>query len=82
MSTTTSISVATLYGASKETLLFKLQVSNPIMSGARLGWLSAFPAEAEVLFPPLTYLQPTGLQQRVVIGGVTITVIEVTPNLA
>ena len=29
--------------------------------GADLQWLSAFPSEAEVLYPPLSYLQPTGL---------------------
>tara|TARA_B110001452_G_scaffold188767_1_gene159065 strand:+ start:358 stop:579 length:222 start_codon:yes stop_codon:yes gene_type:complete len=28
--------------------------------GADIQWLSAFPEEAEVLYPPLTYLQPTG----------------------
>ena len=35
--------------------------------GAPLQWLSAFPAEAELLFPPLTFLKPTGRTQEVVL---------------
>ena len=31
--------------------------------GADVQWLSAFPGEAEILYPPLTYLQPTGRSQ-------------------
>ena len=30
--------------------------------GADIAFLSAFPGEREVLFPPLTYLKPTGRQ--------------------
>ena len=30
--------------------------------GADIAFLSAFPGEAEALFPPLTYLKPTGRQ--------------------
>ena len=26
--------------------------------GAKIDWLSVFPGEAEVLYPPLTYLKP------------------------
>ena len=31
--------------------------------GADVQWLSAFPGEAEILYPPLTYLKPTGRLQ-------------------
>ena len=31
--------------------------------GASLHWVSAFPSESEVLYPPLTYLHPTGRRQ-------------------
>jgi len=46
--------------------------------GADISWLSAFPGEKEVLFPPLTYLKPTGRAE--VVGQCT--VVEVTPTLA
>ena len=50
--------------------------------GAELQWLSAFPHEAEVLYPPLTYLQPTGRTQIVELRGYRFTVVEVEPHLA
>ena len=31
--------------------------------GAPLQWLSAFPGESEFLYPPLTYLKPTGVEE-------------------
>ena len=46
--------------------------------GADVAWLSAFPGEKEVLFPPLTYLSPTGRTQKV---GDRFTIVEVTPRL-
>ena len=33
--------------------------------GADLAWCSAFPGEKEFLFPPLTYLKPTGRREEV-----------------
>ena len=50
----------------------------PYLLGQRPAWLSAFPGERECLFPPLTFLSPTGRVQKV---GETFTVIEVTPRL-
>ena len=41
--------------------------------------LSAFPAEKELLYPPLTFLQPTGWSMEHAVGGVKFTVIEVEP---
>ena len=41
--------------------------------------LSAFPAEKELLYPPLTFLQPTGWSMEHSVGGVKFTVIEVEP---
>jgi len=49
--------------------------------GPDISFLSAFPAEAEFLFPPLTYLQPTGRTHTVEIDGATFDVIDVKPNL-
>lgn len=81
-STTTDVAVAAAYSASAESLLFKLRVSNFMQYGAELQWLSAFPAEAEVLYPPLTYLQPTGRVERLSIGQSNFTVVEVEPHLS
>ena len=48
-------------------------------SGADIAFLSAFPAEREVLFPPLTYLQPTGRKEVLEFGeGAKCTVVEVS----
>ena len=49
--------------------------------GADLQYLSAFPAEAEVLFPPLTFLRPTGVTTHKQFGLASFTVIEVEPRL-
>ena len=43
--------------------------------GVDLQWLSAFPNESQVLFPPLTYMQPTGkmqVMQRRDASGITL----------
>lgn len=81
MSTTFDLHVATKYGVSQHTLLFKIKVSNLLQFGADLKWLSAFPNEAEVVYPPLTYLQPTGRMQMVKAGDLTFTVCEVIPHI-
>ena len=60
MSTTTDLEVAVKYSFSKTSLLFKLVPSGPHEMGADLQWLSAFPSEKEILYPPLTHLQPAG----------------------
>ena len=41
-------------------LLLKMTTRTFIERGADLAYLSCYPSEAEVLFPPLTYLRPTG----------------------
>ena len=81
-STTTDIAVAAQYSASAESLLFKFRIANFMQFGAELQWLSAFPSEAEVLFPPLTYLQPTGRVERTSVGTANFTVVEVEPHLS
>ena len=37
-------------------MLMRLRTSGSLMRGADVSFLSAFPAEAEVLYPPLTQL--------------------------
>ena len=82
MLTTTDLSTAVHYGLSSDSLLFVLKVDNYMQMGADLQWVSCFPAEAEVVFPPLTYLQPTGSTQTVSLQANTFKIVEVTPHLA
>ncbi len=85
MSTSTDVRVAVRYSLSRHPLLFKIVAPNFMSLGAELQWISAFPDEAEVLFPPLTFLQPTGRidhVETVDLNGypVSFTVIEVNPS--
>jgi hypothetical protein len=82
MSTTTDIETAATYSISRESLIFKIVTKNKLQRGADLQWVSAFPAEAEILYPPLTYLQPTGRKQVLEVDTHRFTFVEVTPTLA
>lgn len=86
MSTTTDLRVAVSYsvgfspaGASRA-LLFKLRAESFMDRGADLTFLSCFPGEAEMCFPPLTYLAPSGRREVFVVEGVEFEVIEVEPK--
>lgn len=81
MSTTANISVAIRYGISMRTLLFKVRVTTFMQYGAELQWLSAFPGESEVCYPPLTYLKPTGRIQKVEAHKLSFTICEVVPHI-
>ena len=86
MSTTKELSVAVRYCLSPHSLLFKIVSPNFMTMGADVQWLSAFPGEAEILYPPLTYLKPSGRTQVVEVvdrdGKVCeFTVVEVYPQL-
>mmetsp|Transcript_25532 Transcript_25532/g.51264 ORF Transcript_25532/g.51264 Transcript_25532/m.51264 type:complete len:93 (-) Transcript_25532:59-337(-) len=87
MSTTSDPAIAVAYGQSEHSLLFRI-VSRSFMSrGADIGFLSAFPEEQEYLYPPLTFLQPTGRREVVKIDphstgrAVEFTVLEVEPQM-
>jgi hypothetical protein len=79
MSTTTNLSVAAKYASSDESVLFKIVLDNFMEFGADLSWLSAFPGEVEVLYPPLTFLHPSDREPQVVTlsGGQKFTIYEV-----
>jgi hypothetical protein len=83
MSTTTELKVALLYSQCLEgSLLFKLRTNSFMARGASITFLSAFPTEEEVLFPPLTYLQPTRKQEEIKLSPTrTVLVVEVVPHL-
>ena len=87
MSTTSDVKVAADYATcAAGALLFKIHVPDALKHGADLQWLSAFPREAEVLYPPLTYLQPREnfhLQEiRSELTGAKFTVVAVVPDLS
>ena len=78
MSTTSSREVAEDFAWSKSPLLFKF-VSNSFMShGADISWLSVYPNEKEVLYPPLTYLRPIRITEET-IATTVYKVVEVEP---
>ena len=86
LSTTTSLETALMYGSSTSTALMRLTTTTFMMRGASLRYLSAFPQEEEILYPPLTYLQPTGppVEVRVELDDgtrVTYTVLNVVPHI-
>jgi hypothetical protein len=80
MSTTSSLKVALQYSASENALLLRLQTNSFMDRGPEISFLSAFPAEKEFLFPPLTYLAPTGQTQTLRVDDATFTVIDVQPK--
>jgi hypothetical protein len=82
MSTTTDIETAVSYSISRESLIFKITTENQLQRGADLQWVSAFPGEAEILYPPLTYLQPTGRKEVIEVDAHCFTIVEVRPTLA
>ena len=61
-------------------MLMRLKVDNFLQLGANLSFLSAFPAEGEVCFPPLTYLRPSECTELEV-DGHAITIIDVHPYI-
>lgn len=83
MSTTMDIRVALAYSDKAEKrLLFKVVTEAFIDRGADLRFLSAFPQEVEILYPPLTLLLPTGREDLITVGGVEYGVVEVEPRFA
>ena len=81
MSTTTQAHVALQYARSAAPLLFKIRTTSFLQRGADLDYLSAFPGEHEILYPPLTHLLPTGRTMKVRFEEqqMTVEVVEVSP---
>jgi hypothetical protein len=80
MSTTTKLEVAVRYSTAATSLLFKLRTDSFMQRGASIQFLSAFPDEEEVLYPPLTFLKPTGKPLSVIFKGRMYMVVEVAPQ--
>lgn len=81
MSTTTSLQVAMEYSASKNALILRLNTSSFMERGADISFLSAFPGEKEILYPPLTFMRATGAKQVVTVGDGSVTIMEVIPSM-
>ena len=82
MSTTTNFEVAVRFATAKggkTPLLFKYTTDSFVNRGADISFLSVYPEEREVLFPPLTYLKPVKVEARVIKGKKFI-VAEVVPS--
>ena len=58
MSTTSSLEVALRYASSAMPMLLRLKVSTFVERGADISFCSAFPAESEVVYPPMTFMLP------------------------
>ena len=71
MSTTRDPSVARLFAEEHGTegLLFQYVSRSFVDRGADLRFLSAYPEEAEMLYPPLTYLEPEGIVEEELDGS-------------
>ena len=60
MSTSSHLKTAMWYGLQEgkpDNILFRIVTTNNSQRGADIQWLSMFPAEGEVLYPPFTFLQ-------------------------
>ena len=62
-------------------MLLRLITDSFYDRGPNVSFLSAFPNEAEYLFPPLTYLQPTGRTETVSASGMSYQVVDVKPRI-
>ena len=80
LSTTSDIRVAVKYAVSENSVLLKLQTTSALGRGADISYLSAFPAERECLFPPLTYLEPVETT-NVEISGTKVKLFVVQPRM-
>jgi len=83
MSTTRDLDVAIRYSFSARSVLLKVETQNFRNRGADVQFLSSFPNEQEVLFPPLTFLRPTGrepFEVRVGEPEVAFLCVEVEPS--
>ena len=81
MSATSDMRVALRYALKPHTqcLLMRFRIKHFMACGVDLAYLSCFPEEKEHLYPPLTFLAPSGHIQTIEIGSMAITVIEVEP---
>ena len=78
LSTSASPEIARKFADSECPLVFKFVTPDFMSRGADIAFLSVYESEAEVLYPPLTYLRSKGMANEV-IGGRTMLVATVEP---
>ena len=84
MSTTADFEVAVKFAqveTSDKPMLFKYVTDNSLVRGADISFLSVYPEEKEVLYPPLTYLQQISVKRHT-IRGKRVVIVEVKPQMA
>ena len=82
MSTTSDLEVAMRYSASSNSVILRLCTDSFMDRGADISYLSAFPAEREILFPPLTYLKPVDDSLRsITVNNVQYQTLDVMPRM-
>jgi hypothetical protein len=79
MSTSTSKDIVAGYANSEMPLVFRVVSDNFMNCGADVSWLSVYPSENEVLYPPLTFLKYDG---TVPIKNSSGMVVNVSPSLS
>ena len=70
------------YSASPRAVLLRLRTTNFMNFGPDISCLSAFPGEDEYLFPPLTYLSPTGVTETLEVDDAVFHVVDVKPRMS
>jgi phosphopantetheinyl transferase (holo-ACP synthase) len=79
VSTSSSKAQAIKFSESEHPLLFKFTSSNFMSRGAEISFLSVYPSEEEVLYPPGTYLAPDEMVDEQ-IGGKEVQILSVSPS--
>jgi hypothetical protein len=82
MSTSTSQEKAVEFATSNCPLIMRLVTTGFLQRGADVSFLSVYPDEKEVLYPPLTHLAPRGRPRTETFGDYKCQVIDVTPTFA
>jgi len=82
MSCSADLRTAVRYTMSSDSraLIFMLRAETFMQLGADLSFLSCFPEEKEFLYPPLTFLRPTGKTYTLWHDGTQYTVVEMHPQ--
>ena len=80
-STSSDLAQAKKFAQSTSPLFFKIEADNFMSCGADISFVSVFPSEAEVLYPPLTYLALMGVYEDK-IGDAIAKVVVVKPSFS
>merc|ERR1711920_870076 len=77
MSTSSDLRVVASYAKSECPMIFRICADTFMNQGSDISWLSMYPSESEVLFPPLTFLD---FKKRVPIKNHDGCVVHVVPS--